>query len=356
MFDYISAELKFQYNNSVAMTLTETAKFTKRFLLFAGIFSIALIIVWIGSIYSKRYLYSQLPQVQEQPDLKFALLPKLKFIDSSVSSLNYSYRLDTPTGALPENLPSSVKIYAIPQLGNTFLAADKAREIANKFGFDSNPEIISANVHKFTNLDGSEFNINITTGNFSFRKSVSTQSATETEQLRDTPLLSQNFRSFLDGVGLLPNQLRDGDIKTEYQVATESGQPDTANLSIWQGKIDDLSIVTDKFKKGLIEAVVAGSSLSLNNYLSLDYTYWPIDTQTFAIYPIKSAEEALTDLRNGEGAIVTIPNTSEVSIDTIYLAYFLSKEYPEYLQPVFVFQGKDFIALIQAVKKEYVKN
>ncbi len=338
------------------MTLTETAKFTKRFLFFFVIFLIVLAIVWGGSLYSKRYLYSKIPIITEKPDLKFALLPRLKIPNPNVTSSNFSYSLDTPTGALPEKLPTAFKIYAIPQLGNTFLAADKARELAKKFNLDSNPEILSPTVHKFTNSNGAEFTIDINTGNFSYKRPIATQSATQNEQLKDLPNISQQFKSFLTQKEIMPTYLKNGEIKTDYLAAINPEQLSTLNISLWQEKIDDYKIVTEKFTKGLVEAVLVGSADDINNYLSLDYTYWPIDTKNFAVYPIRSVDQAFKDLKSGEATIVIEPKTSQVSISSVYLAYFLSKSYPEYLQPVYVFEGQNFAALVQAVVKPYLKD
>lgn len=338
------------------MTLTETAKFTKRFLIFTALFSAALLVVWLGSVYYKNYLYSKVPQIEDKPDLKFALLPKLKFSSNSISSSNYSYSLDTPTGALPEKLPTSFKIYAVPQLGNTFLASDKARGIANSFNFNNGPEILSPTVHKFSDDKGGKFTIDINSGNFDFQKSAATPSAQSPGALNDQPQLVQQIKSFLLGKNLLPDQIAKGRATVNYLDNTQPGESRAALLSLWQEDIGGYKIVTDKFYTGLINATVTSSADQLENYLSLDYTYWPIDLEVFATYPIKSAEEAFTQLKSGNGIIIKEPKSPQASIGSVYLAYFLSKEYPEYLQPVYVFEGEGFVAFVQAVKDTYQQS
>lgn len=88
----------------------------------------------------------------------------------------------------------------------------------------------------------------------------------------------------------------------------------------------------------------------------MDYIFWPIDLNNFGTYPIKKVDEAFEELKNGEGFIAIEPLRGNVSISKIYLAYYLSEEYTNYLQPVYVFEGSGFASIVQAVKNEFVEK
>ena len=50
------------------------------------------------------------------------------------------------------------------------------------------------------------------------------------------------------------------------------------------------------------------------------------------------------------------PRTSSASITKVYLAYYLSEEYSNYLLPVFVFEGPQFAGMVPAVKSEFLEK
>ncbi len=89
-------------------------------------------------------------------------------------------------------------------------------------------------------------------------------------------------------------------------------------------------------------------------YLTLEYIYWPADKNTSSTYPLKTVSQAFDELKTGQGVLLFTPAKSQVSIATIYLAYFVSASYPQYLQPVYVFEGENFAAYVSAISSEFI--
>lgn len=73
-----------------------------------------------------------------------------------------------------------------------------------------------------------------------------------------------------------------------------------------------------------------------------------IDLSHSSAYPLKNINEALNEVSQGEGKIVSLPfgryqqvsplPPQSINLSSIYLAYYLSEE-SRYLQPIFVFSG-----------------
>lgn len=344
------------------MTLTETAIFTKRGVVGFIIFILLSIIAWQGYKYY-HYHYVYLPSLAQQkpkPNVEFGILPYPKFLPVDVSSSNYSYSIDTPTGSLPTPFPEIIKVFFIPKSSITLLAPDRAKQLAEIFGFENGPEIKTAVEYSFSDNSDGRFLIDLETLNFKFKKSIATSSAepiedSQEEVLPDQTQIAQNFKSFLSNVGLMKKDLEGGRSKVTY----ENNSPKTAQtaaVTLWQDDVEELPIVTPAFSSGLIKATVTKYQSNKYRYSTLEYIYWPIDTNKSATYPLKTVEAAFEDLQSGNGNVVLKPARAEVSISEVYLAYLLPEEYTSYLQPVFVFSGPNFAAFVPAIKDEYLKD
>lgn len=340
------------------MTLTETAKFTKRSFVVLILLIFLSILAWFGyKYYHNKYVYlPSLDALVPKPDVNFGLLPypNLK-ISSDSASLVYS--VDTPTGSLPSDIPNILKVYFIPKGSITLLAPDRARDIARSFGLDKEPEIKSATEYSFSDNSGSKLVIDLETLNFKFRRRI----ATESGQLKDSVLADQgqlvgDFKKFIGGKGLLLEQLANSKSKVYYD-ATSNTDSNSALVTLWQDDIDKYQIVTPNFKEGLIKATVTKLQDENNRYSDLDFIYWPVDRDQFATYPIKSPTQAFDDLKSGTNvSIIEKPKKgNEVSLTDLYIAYLMDSEYTPFLQPVYVFAGVDFTALIPAIPSDYLR-
>ena len=320
------------------MTLTQVATLTRRGILVFIILAVLGITAFIGyQAWYANYLAS-LPPPEEKPDVKFGILPLPNFIPASVSSSNFSYRVATETGGLPD-FGKLAKVYFIPKATATFLAEDRAKDLAKKLNLDTPPEA-SESQYKFSQGNRT-LQIDLNTNNFTYSAGSTPSGSTAAE---GTGLI-RNFRDFLARTGIMKPELQDSPAKIVDGV-----------MMIWPKDIDKKPIVTAGFKQSLIKAVASQSAMIADHYSSLDFTFWLVDETTFSTYPIKNGNLALEDLKKGKGTIVIEPKTPQVSITSVYLGYLESETYTPYLQPIFVFEGPNFVAYVPAVTDEFLSK
>lgn len=335
------------------MTLTETAAFTKKALVFAALFFVFIFILWGGYAYYKAFIYKP-PVIVEKPDLKFGILPKPNLPASKTPSSGFAYSMDTETGGVPTNTPKLFKVYSVAQLATDLLALDRAKNLAFSLGFNRTPQMLTSTEYRFLAEKGGELIVDLDTGNFKFEKPIATISAQEStnkESFLNPDRLGQQFKNYLAQKDLLKDQLKEGQVKVSY-----NDDRQTAEVSLWQEDIDKIPIVSDSFSKGLIRSITTQSIDEQRKYILLDYVFWPIDKDNAATYPIKKAEDAFNELKDGSSTVIVEPKASDVSITKVYLAYLLSRNYSPYLQPVYVFEGDNFAAYVPAITSEYLEN
>lgn len=345
------------------MHLTQTAIITKRIITLTLVASILGIVSFIGYKIWYAYYLSTLPPVEEKPDTKFGVLPFPDLPKSAVSSSNFSYTLDTSTGSLPkvgqdEGFEKIIKVYFIPKPYATLLSGEKAEALAEKFGITIPPEILSETNYSFKDKEKT-VTVDLDSGNFIYAKESTTSAK---ENLDDDDKLVLDFENVLSNLGVFKEELKKG--RTKVTLLKPAGnklipttlrtEAQAAQVSLWPESLDKKSIFTSDFNKAQVFATVVKSASSLENYLSLNFTFWPIDSTTFATYPTKSAESALEDLKSGKGMIIIEPAKPQVSITSIYLGYFLADNYSPYLQPIFIFEGPSFVAYVPAVSEQFL--
>lgn len=344
------------------MTLTQTAILVKQLITASIILVVVGTTGFIGYQIWHAYYLSHLPPIEEKPDLKFGLLPQLNFTGSTVSSSNFSYSIDNTTGNLPKvgvdpGFEKLIKVYFVPKTVATLLSSEKSQILAEKFNLNSSPTILSDTKYKFIDKDKNLL-VDLDTGNFSYTKEATVSGKVS---LDDDNKLVSDFEQTLYNLDTLKDDLKNGRTKvtllksldsqlTATQLRTET---QAAMVSLWPAPIDRKSLFTANYNKSLVSAIIVGKADNLDNYLILDFTYYPVDTSTFATYPLKDSAAAFNDLKNGKGLVVLEPNKSQVSITSVYLGYFLPEEYSPYLQPIYVFEGPNFVAFVVAISQEY---
>ena len=335
----------------MSMTLTQTAKITKRFLLIFGILFVLLTVSYIGyQIYYYQYYLPHKPAPVIKPDKKFGPLPAPKFISTDVSSSNYSYSLATVTGGLPTDIPKIEKVYFIPQLGTTLLASDKATQLANSFSFTQGPTITNQTTYQFSDTQGGTMTIDLNTSNFTFNR-IASPSGTLQENFTDQGQVADQFKAYLSNKGLLADDLSSGRTNVVFDNSLPQNSQ-TATISIWPADFNNLEIVTPTFSDGLIKAVVNTAKDETIKYQNLTYTYWSPDSQNSSTYPLKTPDQAFSDLKSGLGVVVVQPTDPQVAITSVKLAYYESGSYSLYLLPVYVFEGEGFVAYVDAIPSD----
>lgn len=345
------------------MTLSQTAVITKQIITISILALILSIAGFIGYKIWHAYYLANLPPVEEKPDIKFGFLPYPDFPEATVSSSNFSYSLDTQTGGLPRigqdiGFEKIIRVYFIVKSFATLLSPEKSEGLAKKFEILTSPQIISETQYKFEE-NGKSLFVDLDTGNFYYTNEATSSAL---GSLDDNNKLLSGFERFLESWEYFNEDLKMGRTKVtllKYDGKTFSptnlrAESVGALISIWPGSVDGKSIFTPNFNEALVNATILTSAGNLENYLSINFTYFPLDPTTFATYPIKTAEQAFEDLKGGKGVVIIEPNKPQVSISSVYLGYYLSQKYSPYLQPIFVFEGPNFVAYVPAVSSAYL--
>lgn len=337
------------------MTLTQVAIWTRRGILSSFILMFLSIAGVIGYNVWRQYYLANLPPVEEKPEMRFGILPVPIFPPSTVSSANFSYSLDTVTGGLPE-MPRIVKVYFIPKTPVSLMTTDRTKQLAQNLNFPNGPEILPSGEYSFTDDKEGNLRIDITTGNFHFRRqlaekpskdSEATESAKSNEEvLPEKNLMIQSLKKYLTSKNVLVDEIKDGRTNVVFN-GTSPTTSSTADVSIWPIDLDGLPIITADLKYGLVRAQM--NKQSAGQFTKMDYTVWPIDKTTFSTYPLKTPDQVLADLKADRGFVTIEPPSPQVSITSLYLAYYETEQYSPYLQPIFVFEGPNFAALVPAV-------
>lgn len=345
------------------MTLTQTAIITKQIITITVLALVVGIISFIGYKIWSAYYLANLPPQEEKADTKFGVLPYPDFPKKGVSSSNFSYSLDTTTGGLPKigfdpGFEKIIKVYFIVKPYATLLSPERSQALAEKFNVTASPEILSETNYRFKD-QGKILTMDLDSGNFTYTKEA-TPSAKES--LDGDDKMVADFENLLSILGVLKDELArsrtkvtllktEGDKLVPTTLRTEAS---AAQISLWPEGLDKKGVFTSDFNKALVNSTVVKSASEIENYLSLNFTFWLIDTTTFATYPTKSAEVAFDDLKSGQGVVIVEPTKPQVSITSVYLGYFLSENYSPYFQPIYIFEGPNFVAYVPAVSEQFI--
>ena len=345
-------------------TLTETAYFVKRFI--AGFVFFILLIIFgkISLNYYKAYKIKHTPPTPPPYTVAFGKLPKIR-LPSDKRRIS-KYTIGTLDGKIPSFSPIGTIYFIPPRPGFTFFTKERAYAFAKKFGFTGEPKVISSEEYQWTDPDlpGRTFTLNIFTNNFLLEYNFATDSAILEKKPPKKEEAESFAKGFLLGRNIIPEDLEKGEIRSEYLFFDgRSFQPrqipSEANLirvDFFRQDINKIPVVTEKYKKGLVSFLISGAKEKKKKVVRLEYTFWPVDLENSATYPLKSGEEAFEELKAGGGVVVSGEEQNEAIIRNVYLAYLETKEYQNFLQPVFVFEGdREFVAYVPAVKEEWTE-
>jgi hypothetical protein len=338
------------------MTLTQTAALTKKAMVgFAG-FLLLMAIFFVGyKLYYNYYVIPHRKPPVELPDTKFGVLPKLNLPESSASATQYTYSLDTTTGSLPSDFPKLVKVFFVPQLGTTLLAPDKIQNLAKQLGFPDGPVVSNDTDYHFSDQNGGKLSIDLNSGNFSFARPATDSATLQDQTMEGQDQLVKDFRNYLGNKGISNDSLTTGRVSVSFN-SDSAANSSQADISVWPNNLENDPIVTPDFNTALINTTVTKANLENYRYIRMQYIFWTPDPKSASTYPLKNVSQAFDDLKNGQGYVSLAPPGSNASITQVYLGYLETESYSPYIQPVYVFQGPNFVGYVSAITPQYVSK
>ncbi|HXS15508.1 MAG TPA: hypothetical protein VN711_05225, partial [Candidatus Saccharimonadales bacterium] len=120
--------------------------------------------------------------------------------------------------------------------------------------------------------------------------------------------------------------------------------------------VGTLQIYTPDPTKSLIYALVASSTTTDPEIVAAQLIHKDISGEK-ATYPIKTAQQALDDLKNGKGYIASYDSTNpQINITDVSLGYYEDSTPQNYLMPIIIFQGDHgFVAYVSALNGDWIK-
>ncbi len=293
------------------------------------------------------------PAPPPPPDEKFGKLPPITFPQQSGETLP-EFRINTVSGVLP-SFPSSFRVYKLKENtgGITSLQTAKTRMVS--LGYDQNPQALSPSLYRWTkSSQGSLLTYDIISLNFTLNSNY----LNSNPQLgsSDKEAISRTVTGFIDSLGSDKSDLDTKNAPYLYYTVS-NGQlsevsPESASvvkIYLPQNPVDKYNIYYPTNKPSLLYFVIVSPKDPV--VAEASYNHFAPDLNTFSYYPLKSANAAYDDLKNGKGAIINSTTDSIVDITDVALGYYLGNESSKkYLMPIIIFMGRNnFKAYVSAV-------
>lgn len=338
------------------------------------------------------------PQIP--PTEIFGKLPKLELNSLTLDlATKPMFSLDLVGAELPEK-PQQAKIYPILQAPYGFLALDRAKDLAKMFGFIGEPqrvdsiEYIWSGSNRTLKMNVQSLNFVYTynyaddpsifvAGNF-FSKEAAQNLAEKV--LKDKKLLGGGG-TFGGARGIdLVNGTKEVKLlfweKGKLKKSQSLVQAEVVRVDFFREPLDGFPVLPPNPKEALVNVLVSSlpDDQGLGLYkqtLELNYILWVINRGSFGTYWLKTSSQAWQEFQStlenlvylkpeGEdaGTPYILLDVSRFVANNVYLAYFDSEKAQNFLQPIWVFEGKaylsggeraDWVAYVHAVAAESIE-
>lgn len=342
-------------------SLTETAYYTRRAVNWIILGVIAYILLRIAFGVLAFIWVIVFPPKAPPPNHAFGKLPALQFPQQATPSGQITFQLQTIQGSVPAASPSAT-VYFMPKTAPNLLALNQAQNFAKNLQLDPTPIQETKNIYRFNDseLPLRTLRFDIISSNFILRYAFERELSLFSEkQLPSADEAQQQALDMLQQYSLNHDDFTGGAVTVSFfkltgnqlVPTTSLSQSDAERVDIFRKPIGNMSVFTPVPDQGPISIIFSGSSNGKKHIIQFAYTYWPIDYQTTATYPLKTSDVAWTELQQGKGYIARYPtNTTSIVVRNVYLGYYDSFNPQTYLQPVFVFEGDNgFLGYVPAV-------
>lgn len=346
--------------------LSRVATTTRKVIKYGALGLVTYLIVSYALKYAIAVWRELHPPPGPPPTVAFGKINSINFPDPATDQ-QFSFRLETPTGTFPEFEDQAV-VYALPPNRVNLLSPDRVKELAAKLGFTGEPTQISPRRYQFTKQLPALLTMKIDSVYQTFLIEYQWQndeSILLDKQVGSLSGLQGKALGILGKGDLLAKDLEDGKIRTTYLKAAANSlvkavslsEADFVRVDIFRQN-QELSFVTPDYDEANVNLILTGSSQANKDLIRFEYSYYPIDYNSRATYPLKPVETAWEELKQGQSYIARVESSApeEVPIRRIFLALYDPDQYQLYSQPVYVFQGDyDFVAYVPAITSDWLK-
>ena len=139
--------------------------------------------------------------------------------------------------------------------------------------------------------------------------------------------------------------------------AVAAVEADFIRINLTRPNINERPIMDPHPPRALISGLFSGISRQGSKLVSVEYTYFPVDQEKYATYPLKTPEQAWEKVKNGDYFLAAYQpsKNNEVKIRKVSLAYFNPPKVTRFLQPIYLFEGdQNFKAYVPALPPEWI--
>lgn len=374
------------------LSLTNVSIFSKKALVVAGILLLVFIAIYNSIPTIKKFSAILFPEKIEAPVTIYGQLPALKIPGLTIKG-SPLFEIETPTGQLP-SFPAQAPVLLMENPEYSYLSGERARNTASLLGFkgehirsESGGIQIWSDAEKQATLS-----FNLVTGSFEMDRNID---AVLNDYIEGVAVNAAEATAFVSNIlnklsPKPPEEYITGKMSVQYirygvnREVMHFDTPFQAQItrvdvfrSIADTQQQKIPIVTDNPDNGLISFWLIRNKENTISIVKARYYSWRIkQTERIATYPLRSIGEAWQEVIDKKVAIVTLRESKDnpertvcaeeiarVDIHRVYLAYYDSPQFNQFLQPLYVFEGVGlttnrsrqviFIAYAGAVSSEW---
>jgi len=354
---------KFSYTQYM-LTLSDASYDTKEVLKWGGLIiaGLVVLIVMIRMLLVVKEMI--FPTPPPKPTVLFGKLEPQVF-PNNVTTQTLTYSINTVTGFLP-NLSGQAKIYTIQSYTPDLLGLSNAKQTVSPAGFTQAPAKLSDTVYAWTDPNATDIARKLTMNIVDYYFNLTTNyksnpTLTSGQGLPDQTGAINSAQGLLTSLNSLPPDI--DQTKTQANLLTfkngiltpaESiSEAQIINVVFHQQDLDSLPIYYDDPNSSNINVLIGSNG----TILEANYTH-QVATSDSSTYPLKTAQQAFDELKQGKGYIATDNEASNnIQINNVFLAYYIGSNPQQYLMPVIVFaQDNNFYAYVPAVTDEWINK
>ena len=333
-------------------------------------------ILWYLGIAAVNYYKQLYPPAPPPPTVDFGPLPAVTFPENTNRP---TLTLELPTGQIP-SFPDRMRVYRAPTRRSGFADPEKAIETAAALGFIFKPDQPTETNYVWVLQDqlSSRLNMDIISGHFILdRRWQNNPALAAMANFSSYQAVTNETEGYLRKAGLLPNDVIGAEKATPLKDdagklinALSLSDADFIQIDLFRKDIEEVDPENEKEVvasypfyrtdpgKGLIRVVVSGGRTTAEKYIYIDYGYTAIQYENSGTYPVKTGEEAWTELSSGGGLVtVSSPKGGEIKIRKIFLGYYDAEGGQNYSMPIYIFLGdQGLVAYVSAVREEWIKK
>lgn len=304
------------------------------------------------------------PTPPPPPTVSFGVLPKIAFPQSATQK-RITYSINTVSGTLPI-FPDRAYVNKINGYVRSIFDIDDSNQRAAKIGFTQEGIKLSDTAYRW-NEDSNlkkQLTMDIVSKDF-IMTSLFTSDPLSISQttLKDESEAKQAASSFISAMNEVPQDLNDSKTSAVlYRVdngallpASSLSNTQIIGVYFFQSDVNGLPITYPSAGLSTMNIMV-GSGQFEPEVVAANFSHQNI-SDVSSTYPIKTSQEAYSELKAGSAYISTYYGGDKIDIQNVFLAYYLGEEKQSFLMPVIVFEGSNgFNAYVSAVKDEWIKN